>query len=171
MNRGLKIFVGVMILLAVLGLTYLALVKKKPKIIPLPPLSQAAIKEIEKQAEQQKQLSDKKVSSQKGTAKTNNDETKKILAVSQWQKCKDGSMEKDAILFWKVAITEEISAGVTYAKGFLEGDALYPVHVTVKQDAQTAEKTKQLLIAGKMAYLRGTCISAAADSTIVLQAF
>jgi hypothetical protein len=95
----------------------------------------------------------------------------KTLAKAQWQKCLSKTMPSSLNLFWNVKITEAIPAGGTYAKGMLNGDATLPVHVTLKADSSILAKIKGMLIVGKTAFLRGSCVEVAADGSVVLQAF
>ena len=98
-------------------------------------------------------------------------EAAKAKALSQWQACKAKTMVASTNLFWSVQIFEGIPQGGTYAKGNLNGDKNYPVHVVIKSDSKIADQIKSRLIVGKAAFLRGNCSEVATDGSVVLSAF
>ncbi|MDD5397385.1 MAG: hypothetical protein PHW24_05035, partial [Candidatus Moranbacteria bacterium] len=96
---------------------------------------------------------------------------RKTLVRSQWSQCKAKTLPATTNLLWNVQITEGIPAKGTYAKGNLDSDAAFPVHVIIKSDSQIVDKIKAMLAPGKTAFLRGNCTEVSTDGSVVIQAF
>ena len=95
----------------------------------------------------------------------------KTLSSSQWQQCKNKSMAAGTTLFWNVQISEASSFGGYYAKGLLNNDSAYTVHITIKLDAQNPDQIKQKIIVGNVVLLRGNCVGIETDGSVMLEAF
>lgn len=166
MNKALKIFIWVVVILGVLAGIFLLTAKKKPQVKTPTKVSQTI---------QQAAPVSKPVVTPKTTvpapATTSTAEQRKALIRSQWTQCKNKTLTGETNLFWNVNIIESIPTGGTYAKGNLDNDSVYPVHVIIKSDSQNAEKIKAMLVVGKTAFLRGTCNDVAVDNAVVLQVF
>ncbi len=176
MNNVLKIFIGVVIFLGIVSGGYLLFVKNK-KVEPVAPKTiqaSAQVKPMTPLPAQQNSSAlptlKKKPSVSTGGAKSNIENSKPSAGL-QWTECKAKTFSKTTQLLWKVQITEGIPVGGTYAKGNLEGDVAFPVQVTIKTDSLIVDKIKTMLVVGKTAFLRGTCIDVATDGSVVLQAF
>ncbi|NTW27321.1 MAG: hypothetical protein HGA36_03285 [Candidatus Moranbacteria bacterium] len=96
---------------------------------------------------------------------------RKILTSSEWSQCKAKTLAASTNLMWSVQITEGIPTGGTYAKGNLNGDAAFPVRITIKSDSTIIDKIKAMLVVGKTAFLRGNCTGVETDGAVMLQAF
>jgi hypothetical protein len=149
MSKGLKIFAGILVFLGVLSLIFLLTAKNRA----------------------QTAASSKTVSVKKVTAQDTTQAKLQANIRSQWQKCKAKTMAAGTTLLWNVQISEAIPQGGGYAKGALDNDPSFLVHVTIKAGAQFTDKIKALLVVGKMANLRGTCTDVASDGSVVLEAF
>ncbi|HEX8974497.1 MAG TPA: hypothetical protein VF817_03355 [Patescibacteria group bacterium] len=173
MSKGLKILLGVMIFLAVLSAIFLLTSKKKPA---------SAVTQTQKTATAAN-AKPNKVATPSGPStqtfpQTNPAQAPQQVAVdhkalirSQWTQCKNKTMQQNTNLFWNVQIFEAIPQGGTYAKGNLDSDSAYSVHVIIKSDSQIKDKINQMLQVGKMAFVRGNCTDVATDGSVVLQAF
>jgi hypothetical protein len=164
MNKGIKIIAGIMIFLGVISLIFLLTAKNKTQNIvksKTVPLATAQV--------------NRDMASTQPSAKTAPSQAdvqaKKALAQNQWQQCKDKTLLQKAVLFWNIKVFEGIPAGGTYAKGTLNSDPAFPVRVTIKTDGQFADKINALLVPGKNAALRGTCVDVATDGAVILQTF
>jgi hypothetical protein len=96
---------------------------------------------------------------------------RKTLMRNQWTTCKDKTIAAGTSLLWSVQITEAIPPKGTYAKGNLDNDTAFPVHVIIKASSTIKDKINAMLVVGKNALLRGTCTSVATDGSVVLEAF
>jgi TorA maturation chaperone TorD len=148
MDKKLQILAGVMIFLAILASIFLLTSRKKTQTPAL--------------TNKQAATAEKKVL---------NAEKNQTVLQNQWRKCKSKTMEANSTLFWNVQISEAIPAGGTYAKGTLENDLAFPVHVIIKNGAKYVDKINEALTVGKMANVRGTCTDVASDGSVVFQAF
>ncbi|KKP97390.1 MAG: hypothetical protein UR99_C0013G0002 [Candidatus Moranbacteria bacterium GW2011_GWD2_36_12] len=176
MNKGIKIFVGVVVFLGILSGVFLLVAKNKnqaatvsqtqiqKKAIPAPKNS-TVVPDLNKPTS----LPETSASKAKEPEKSVQD--RKALVRAQWTQCKAKSLPANTSLFWNIQISEGIPTGGTYAKGSLDGDNSLPVNVIIKPDSKMVEKIKSMLVVGKKAILRGTCTDVAADGSVVLQAF
>jgi hypothetical protein len=189
MQKGVKIFLGIVIGLAVLSGVFLLVAKKKTPTAPTTQTQKAtpdvknstvtpSTNNINSQLPQA-------VAPQKTTPSVSVPKTKPLIAKplivsaqdrkalirSQWTQCKAKTFSATTNLMWNVQITEGIPAKGTYAKGKLDGDTAFPVHVIIKTSSTIAGKIKTMLVVGKNAFLRGTCTDVATDGAVVVQVF
>jgi hypothetical protein len=168
MDRRIKIALSVVVVLAVVAGIFLLTSTKKPKInvsTKIPANVQVSQTQVVTKTEATPQVAQPSQDSEEGRAK------RAALKRSQWQQCKEKTFSKDTNLFWNIQITEAIPAGGTYAKGFLDSDTSFLVHVIIKADAAFPGKIKEQLAVGKIAIVRGNCIDVASDGAVVIQAF
>lgn len=177
MNKGIKIFVGVVVFLGILSGVFLLFAKNKnqtssgaqniqvqKKPVPVPKNS-TVVPDLNKTTSLPESTPLKTKEPEKKVS------DRKVVIRAEWTKCKAKTLSAETKLLWNVQITEEIPAGGTYAKGNLDNDTSFPVRVIIKPGIQTVEKVKSMLVLGKMAFLRGTCTDVAPDGSVVLQVF
>lgn len=184
MNKGIKIFLGIIISLGILSAIFLIFSKgdsqvpaqtaNTQKTVPAPKNSTVApgANNIASNNNNINNSNDVTPQAPSPQAKPNASvQDRKALVRSQWSQCKSKTLPADTELFWSVKISEGIPDGGTYAKGDLDSDNAFPVRVIIKSDSKLAEKIKSMLVVGKVAFLRGTCTEVAPDGSVVLQAF
>lgn len=99
------------------------------------------------------------------------DDARKKIVASQWAQCAGKTMPATTNLIWSIKILEGIPVGGTYAKGNLNSDAGFPVQITIKKTSKMVDKIKAMLVADKMAFLRGTCSGVSASGAVLLEVF
>ncbi|MEI7890980.1 MAG: hypothetical protein WCI36_03335 [bacterium] len=99
------------------------------------------------------------------------DDARKKIVTSQWAQCAGKTMPATTNLIWSIKILEGIPVGGTYAKGTLNGDAGFPVQITIKKTSTIVDKIKAMLVTDKMAFLRGTCGGFSASGAVMLEVF
>lgn len=171
MNKGLKIFVWVVAILGLLSLIFLMTSKKKPTVTTARPSQKTATKVANPQPVQAAPKVEAQVPAQTSAQAQAAADARKKLIRDQWTLCKAKTLASNTNLFWNIQISEAIPQGGTYAKGNLDNDPAYPVHVIIKSDAQNPDQIKARLAVGKVAFVRGTCTDVATDGSVVLQAF
>jgi hypothetical protein len=167
MDKRIKIVLVVVVFLGIVSAAFLFFAKKPAPVATAPKTIQATseVKPLTPAPASQIQPS------QSAGTQTAKLAERKSLLRSQWNQCKEKTLAATTNLFWSVQITEEIPAGGTYAKGNLDRDAAFPVHVIIKKDSQTIDKITAMLVVGKTAFLRGNCTDFAVDGSVVLEAF
>ncbi|HOW60353.1 MAG TPA: DUF333 domain-containing protein [Candidatus Moranbacteria bacterium] len=95
----------------------------------------------------------------------------KSQSINQWQQCKSKTITADTILSWNIKISDTNSFGGYYAKGFLNSNPVYPVHVIVKLDVQNLDQIKQRIIPGEIVALKGQCTGIETDGSIIFEVF
>ena len=173
MSKGIKIFLGVLILLSILSGAFLLFAKKRPAASPTTQVKKSApvVKNSTVTTPIVNNASKNKPAPTKVATPIVNTQDKTKLAATQWAQCKAKTLTLTTELMWNVQITEGIPTKGTYAKGNLNGDKALPVHVIVKADSKIADKVKLMLVVGKNAILRGNCTEIATDGAVVVQAF
>lgn len=170
-NKGFKIFAGVMVFFGVLSLIFLLTAKKKPQTTPAQKTVQATSQNVPKTSATSQNIPKTPAVVKTPTPKTTLSEADIQKRKDQWQQCKDKTMVAGTTLIWNVQIAEGIPTGGTYAKGLLNNEAAFPVHVIIKSDSTIADKIKNVLVVGKTPNIRGTCKEMATDGSVVLEAF
>lgn len=95
----------------------------------------------------------------------------KAQSINQWQQCKSKTITADTILSWNIKISDTSSFGGYYAKGFLNSNPVYPVHVIIKLDVQNLDQIKQRIIPGEIVALKGQCTGVETDGSIIFEVF
>lgn len=175
----MKVFLGIMLSLALLSGIYLLFAKpKRGPIKPTPQTTQSTNNATNNTAStDKKKMQPKKDSPTAPTTSTQKPQSptqtsqqtdRKVLSANQWKQCHEKTLSADTQLLWSITITSVSAIGGSYANGLLNGDTTTPVQVYAKSDSANAEEIKEKLMNPGTLLLRGTCMGNAGDGNAIL---
>lgn len=184
MNKKLKIFLGVMVFLAMISGIFLIFSKKKTAANAVPH-NAANSQQDSGQHAATKQLGENVNPTGKTTQPLKNlDQQKNITSLSssssqaeqdrmmiQWRACSQKAIKSNVTLYWSMNIVEAIPTNGTYARGSLNGRKGLPVKITIKSSASEAEKIRARILPGKDVILRGNCMGTTPEGLVTFEAY